>query len=343
MKKTAIVLQGGGALGAYQLGALKRIYEEHGFSPSFISGVSIGAVNAAVLVGGKYGPIESLEKLWDSIKMKSWSMIPQEWQAMWSKLGNPSMYHINNQLAVTPLTAKSIYDVTPFYELLTRLIDFEKLNSQDAPEIIIEAVNVETGLLETFSNKRQNGSNKKPDGINIKHIIASMSIPPNFPAVEIDNKFYWDGGLYANMPLSPAINFLERKGNADKEDSETIERELIVISLFRKQAKLPANINDISNRIKEIIFESKLSLDNRYFEKMNSMIDLMEEIKQIPDLPDNIKKNELYQKLTAKKRINKFLLQYKGEGVEGTDNFTAEAIDQRIRDGYRDAEAVYPL
>ena len=332
MKKTAIVLQGGGALGAYQLGALKRIYKEHGFSPSFISGVSIGAVNAAVLAGGKYGPIKSLEKLWDSVKMNSLPMIPQDWQAMWSKFGNPSMYNINSRLAVTPLTAKSIYDITPFYELLIKLIDFDKLNDQDTAEIIIEAVNVETGLLEIFSNK-------KPNGINIKHIIASMSIPPNFPAVEIDNKFYWDGGLYANMPLGPAIKFLERKPSTNRQESENIERELIIISLFKKQAKLPNNIYEISNRIKEIMFESKLSLDNRYFEKMNNMIELMEKIGQIPNLPDNIKQDKLYQKLAAKKRIKKFLLQYKGEGVEGTDNFTDEAIKQRIRDGYRDAEA----
>lgn len=73
------------------------------------------------------------------------------------------------------------------------------------------------------------------------------------------------------------------------------------------------------------------------------MIDLMEKIEQIPDLPDSIKENKLYQKLTAQKRINKFHLQYKGEGVEGTDNFTDEAIDQRIRDGYRDAETIYPF
>lgn len=333
MKKTAIVLQGGGALGAYQFGALKSLYEKPGFSSSFISGVSIGAVNAAVLVGGKYGPVETLEKLWDSLKMDSWPGIPQQWQALWSKLGNPNMYHLNTRLAITPLTANSIYDATPFYQLLDRLIDFEKLNSRDAPEIILEAVNVETGQLEKFSNKN-------PDGISIKHIIASMSIPPNFPAVKIDNNYYWDGGLYANMPLSPAIKFLERKGTG-RQSSEHIERELIIISLFRKQAKLPENIYEISNRIKEIIFESKLNLDNRNFEKMNSMIDLMEEIEQIPDLPDKIRHNKLFKKLAAQKRINKFHLQYKGEGVEGTDNFTDEAIDQRIRDGYRDAQAVY--
>jgi NTE family protein len=133
-KPTALVLQGGGALGAYQYGILKALYEQRpNFVPKVVTGISIGAVNAAVLLGGKYGSIESLKKLWDSITMPVNPFIPQSWQAKASKMGNPSMYYLNPAYLLNPLVAGSIYDLSPFYELLESLIDFEKLNHPSTP------------------------------------------------------------------------------------------------------------------------------------------------------------------------------------------------------------------
>lgn len=329
MKKTALVLQGGGALGAYQYGAIKGFYEkEPDFAPSLITGVSIGSINGAVMLGGKLGPVKSLEKLWNTIKMPTVPFIPQEWQTKASKFGNPNMYFINPMLMLSPLTADSVYDVAPFHKLLSNLIDLDQLNSHKTT-LIIEAVNVETGQMENFSNR-------DPEGLSIDKIIASMSIPPNFPAMEVDGGYYWDGGLYANMPLGPAINFLE---NLESTNGTPItERELIVMSLFRKNAMLPTNLSEITERIKEIMFESKLNLDQKFFKQINAYIELMHEVDKELDKDSKIRKNEAFQKLMGHKKINTpILLQYKAEGVAGTDDFTPEAMDFRIRQGYRDA------
>jgi NTE family protein len=325
MKKTALVLQGGGALGAYQYGAIKYFQEKLAdFQPVIVTGVSIGAINAAVMLGGKYGVVESLNILWNTIKIAPIPFMPQSWQAKVSKWGNPNMYYINPEYVYSPLTAQSVYDLTPFHQLLGNLIDFDKLNNHPT-QIVVEAVNVESGELERFSNRTHQ--------ITLPHIIASMSIPPNFPAIHIGENFYWDGGLYANMPLAPAINFLEEISG------DEVLRELIIINLFRRQDKLPTNISDISDRIKELMFESKLALDQKTFAKMNDYIDMIKQIDA--ELPPNspVKQNPTYQKLIHHQKINEVkVLQYEAEGVEGTDDFTPESIDFRIRTGYRDAE-----
>ena len=329
MKKTALILQGGGALGAYQYGVIKGFYDKDiNFSPSIITGVSIGAINGAVMLGGKLGPVKSLEKLWETIKTPSFSFIPQEWKSKLSKFGNPNMYYINPMLMYSPFTANSIYDISPFRKLLSELIDFDKLNSHPST-LVVETVNVESGQLERFTNKSD-------EGLSIEKIIASMSIPPNFPAVEIDNNHYWDGGLYANMPLSPAINYLE---SLESENGEPVtEREVIVVSLFRKNAEVPTNISEVMERIKEIIFSGKLNLDKKLFDQMNGYVDLIQEIDKDLDENSKVRQNEVYQKLLKRKKINPpVLLQYRAEGVMGTDDFSETAMNYRFRQGYRDA------
>jgi len=330
MKKTALVLQGGGALGAYQYGAIQAIYEKDpNFNPVIVTGVSIGAINAAVMLGGKYGPVESLKRLWDHVKMDTLPFFPQSWQARTSKLGNPNMYYINPNYIYSPLTAKSIYDIRPFREFLADLIDFKQLN-KNSTELVVESVNVETGALTRFSNRDK-------DGMTLDKVISSMSIPPNFPYVKVDNQYYWDGGLFANLPLAPAINCLEEV----TKHQENVKREIIVINLFRKNATLPETIADISDRVKEIIFESKLNIDENFFKKIDGMIDLFQEIDKVlpkDDKGDKIRDNVIYKDMMDRKKIDSLIkLQYEAEGVEGTDNFTSEAIESRIRIGHRDA------
>jgi NTE family protein len=160
-----------------------------------------------------------------------------------------------------------------------------------------------------------------------------MSIPPNFPMVKIEQEHYWDGGLYANMPLSPAINHLEAVAKDDD-----VQRELIVISLFRKSSPLPSNMYEISNRIKEIIFESKMGLDIKMFDMMDKQIDLLNKINDELPAESPIRQDPTFTRLLEHRKINKrIFLKYQAEGVEGTDNFTVEKIDYRIKKGYNDA------
>ena len=325
-RKIGVVLQGGGALGAYQYGALKAFYEkDKNFSPSVVTGVSIGAINAAVLLGGKLGPVKSLDKIWSTLKMPTFPFISNDLQAKAAKFSNPAMYTLSASAVFNPLFAESLYDITPFKRLLKEVIDFDRLNSLEA-KLVVESVNVETGELQRFSNHDKGG-------ITLDHIISSMSIPPNFPMVKVGHDHFWDGGLYANMPLSPAINHLEASSK-----EEDVQRELIVISLFRKASPLPNNMYEISNRIKEIIFESKMGLDIKMFEMMDAQIDLMNKINNELPAESQVRNNPTFKKLLEHRKIDKrIFLKYQAEGVEGTDNFTAEKIDYRIKKGYTDA------
>lgn len=333
MKKTALILQGGGALGAYQYGVIKGFHEkDNNFNPSIITGVSIGAINGAVMLGGRLGPVKSLEKLWNSLKTPSMSFVPAQWRSSFSKFGNPNMYFINPALMFSPFTAQSVYDISPFCKLLEEIIDFDQLNNHPTT-LVVEAVNVKSGQLERFSNKSE-------EGLTLDKIIASMSIPPNFPAVKIDQDYYWDGGLYANMPLTPALDHLD---SLETENGKAItERELIVISLFRQNAQMPSNINEVTERIKEIIFASKLNLNTQMFKQMNDCIDLIQEIDKDLDKNSKIRQSEVYQTLLNQKKINPpILFQYNAEGVVGTDDFSKQAMDFRIKRGYLDALATF--
>ncbi|MGD1842447.1 MAG: patatin-like phospholipase family protein [Thermonemataceae bacterium] len=327
--KTALVLQGGGALGAYQYGAISAIEEaQPDFEPCIVTGVSIGAINAAVYVGGREGGVKSLKRLWDTVKMPTIPFLPQQWQAKASKVANPAMYYMSTSYLMTPLVAESVYDLAPFKQLLNDLIDFDKIN-QSKIRLVIEAVNVETGELKQFKNHDE-------EGIDLDKVVSSMSIPPNFPMVAVDNNYYWDGGLYANMPLAPAINYLE---DVETKKVEKVVRELIIMNLFRKNSPLPTNIMEISDRIKEIMFESKLKLDRKFFEQMKGYIEMMQAVDK--ELPKNspVRKMKAYQELLNHKIIDRHgVLQYEAEGVEGTDDFTPEAIDFRFRRGYRDMQ-----
>lgn len=226
---TAIVLQGGGALGAYECGVLKALYEQRpGFEPMAVSGISIGAVTAAVLGGARGDPVAELERLWREkfTVLPPWPLgrLPGPVERSLALLGNPGMYQPNPALLTAPWTATSIYDTAPLRRTLRELLDPEKLNGV-SPQVIVGAVNVSTGTMEYFDRRRRGG-------LTAEHVVASGSLPPGFPMTAIDGQEYWDGGLFSNLPLKPAIDALEAAASGDR----SAVRELIVVELFPMQA-----------------------------------------------------------------------------------------------------------
>src|SRR5947209_5525254 len=128
--QTGLVLQGGGALGAYELGVVKRLYEEPWFRPAIISGVSIGAITAAVLVGAKAEPIATLEALWERFTTLAWPTIPEPVQPFLALFGNPSFYRLRSDYLMAPFWT-SYYDTAPLRTTLAEFIDFEQINRVD--------------------------------------------------------------------------------------------------------------------------------------------------------------------------------------------------------------------
>jgi NTE family protein len=330
---TAIVLQGGGALGAYEYGVLKALYEQRpGFEPVAVTGISIGAITAAVLGGAKGDPIAALDDLWcNRLTVRppppiGW--LPRLVDRSLAAFGNPGMYRLNPRLFVTPYTATSLYDTAPLRRTLTDLVDPGRLTDEQ-PRVIVGATNVGTGEMEYFDGRR-------PGGLTFDHVVASGSLPPGFPMTAIGEQQYWDGGLFSNLPLSPAINALEEAAH----DDPAVVRELIVVELFPMHAPIPRNLPDVLDRMVRLQYTSRLTLDEKLFDRINGLVDLIAQVdRELP--PDSpLKRNQTYRSLLTHRKINSppsVVTSTLPADLSNPSDFSRSTIDARIERGYEDA------
>ncbi|STX42138.1 Ferredoxin reductase [Legionella donaldsonii] len=324
MKQTGIVLQGGGALGAYEFGALKRLYENPQFTPDIISGVSIGAINAIALVGAREEPISTLEAMWEELTVFSFPF-SEKLSSYLALFGNQSFFRLRTDYwNLTKWT--SFYFTQPLQHLLNKYIDFKKVNNSTI-RLILTATDVATGKVKTFTNLGK-GSTK----ITPLHVLASGSLPPGFPMTTIKNKYYWDGGLFENTPLSPVLDCLD--------PNPEVEKQIIVINLFPSQGKIPDNMIDVFDRIFEIQFSNKVRFNKELTEKINEYIEAMDEIEKIIPANSPIKQLPGYQRLINYKYIENILYieNVDPETVSAPFDFSPNTIQKRIAAGYRDAD-----
>ncbi len=323
-KATALVLQGGGALGAYEYGVVKALYENSDFSPDIVCGVSIGGFSAAVIGGAKEGPVKGLEQLWDMFTALNIPFVPHPLQVLMSIPYNHGMYVPNYSAAFAPLSATHFFDTKPLYKTLENIIDFEKLNASSSPNVVIGATNVEKGIGEEFNNRQM--------ALSTKHIVSSGSLPPSFPMVNINGQYYWDGGLFSNTPLKPALKALEKFGN------DQYEKELIMVELFPQESPIPNNMPDVLERVGSLTFESKIVFDQKLFNRTKDYIDFMEKLdKELPK-GSKIRKTAGFKQLNSYNKIDKLtVIKYTGEeNVLGIADFTQQTIERRIALGYQD-------
>ena len=268
--QTAIVLQGGGALGAYEYGVLKALYESRpGFRPVAVAGISIGAITAAVLGGAAGDPIRALDTLWRrkltvAVPRCPRRGYPPRSTGRWPPSATPGMYQLQAGLFTTPWLLTSIYDTAPLRQTLAELVDPRRLDD-DTTRVIVGAINVATGVMEYFRSRQ-------PGGLTFEHVAASGSLPPSFPMTPIGEHRYWDGGLFSNTPLGPAINALEQAAGGDR----AVERELVVVELFPMRAPVPRTFTDVLQRMVQLQYTSRLTLDGDFFDQISNVIDLID-------------------------------------------------------------------
>jgi NTE family protein len=248
----ALVLQGGGALGSFQAGVIEALAEGD-VEIDWIAGISIGAVNAAIVAGNPPSArVERLRAFWDTITAGLPSFpIPEddrvreavhEWSAMAVMAqGVPGFFkpRIWPPFLAPPGScgAMSFYDTEPLRATLDALIDWDLLN--DGPvRISIGAVEIESGNFHYFDNRR--GCR-----LDARHIMASGALPPGLPPVEIDGKLYWDGGLVSNTPLSYVL------------DHQSEAMLVFQCDLFSATADPPKTMMDVLAREKEIRYSSR--------------------------------------------------------------------------------------
>lgn len=313
----ALLLQGGGALGAYQAGVFQGM-SEAGIEPNWLAGISIGALNIALIAGNP--PQQRLERL-----TEFWETICQpETGLRFNPFVEQSLFKLNDMMrgalgmfgATSALfngqkgffrprfpppshsgkgsvDSASYYDVAPLKETLERLCDFDRIN-EGGHHVAVGAVNVQTGNFTYFDNRRQR--------LRAEHFMASGALPPAFPAIEIDGQYYWDGGIVSNTPLAYVL------------ESRPLRDTLAFqVDLWAARGEVPSNMDEVAERIKEIMYSSRTRLVTDQLQKAQQLRRLLNLMRH--DLSADKRDDAFYTKLAEEvgtsKRYNIIHLIYR--------------------------------
>ena len=263
---SVLVLQGGGSLGAYQAGVYEGMVEQ-GIAPDWIAGVSIGAINAALIAGNPpERRVERMRAFWDEVS----SQIPLEIPAILDPVrlafnrvsatattvfGVPGFFRPRFPPPLFAVDgtpgALSIYDTSPLHATLLDLVDFDLINNKTV-RLSMGSVDVHTGSSVYFDNHDQL--------IGPEHVMASGALPPGFPPVVIDGNHYWDGGLVSNSPLWYVLD-----------DAPQINAMIVQVDLFSARGKLPLNLDQALERAKDIQYSSKTRFNTNRIKELEDL------------------------------------------------------------------------
>ena len=351
--EVGVVLQGGGALGAYECGALDALLElmdeftaqGREIVLKVVTGVSIGSINAACVVGAKTrsDARARLNALWDDLMLEA----PPFWMTAAQRdlayFGLPGFYAPRSDFWTAP-TWTYVYDTRPLLVTLGRHVDFAALNA--SPTVfVVTAVEVVTGALRPFSNRPLR--NLPATKIEPRHVLASGSLPPGFPWTEIDGMPYWDGGIVDNTPLGLAIDAF----SADA----AVDRMLVVMNLYPLRARLPRNLAAVEDRLHELSFGNRLRQDHDTARRINALVETIEELaaKVAPDdrsewLNARLDEARRYKIIDAIVNIDMQdpaatlvpSTQNPADDKDGMRDFSPNTVRRRRRDGFKFAQDI---
>ncbi len=339
----ALVLQGGGALGAYQAGVYEALAEAD-VCPNWVAGISIGSINCAIIAGNApQDRVAKLRQFWEGVTVNplfDWAM---DWERFAAK--TDTAHGFLNQISagfalmrgatgffeprVPPpffrmpgsVEATSFYDTSGLKATLERLIDFDRINSREM-RLSVGAVNVRTGNFAYFDNQQEI--------IKPEHVIASGSLPPDFAATEIEGEYYWDGGLVSNTPLQWVV------------DGETRQDTLAFqVDLWSAEGKVPGNLVEVATRQKEIQYSSRTRAGTNHFKRMQCLRYALANL--LPQLPPELQATEeahLLREVADHKVYNIVHLIYRSQKYEGDSKdyeFSRLTMTEHWKAGYADA------
>lgn len=252
--RIVLVLQGGGALGAYQAGVYQALHEHH-LAPDWVVGTSIGAINAALIAGNEESNrLQRVKAFWD--RVAHWDPVDmnrvsdeQRRALIWWNTADTVMrgapgFFTPRWFSGFPLGLKvdpeqaSFYDTADLDRTLRELVDFDYLNAEGGMRLTVNAVNVRTGELAHFDSL--NGD-LCPD-----HVRASCSLPPGFAPVRVNGELYWDGGMYSNTPLESVLRELTA--------ADTL---CFMVDLWSALGEEPGTLDEVQTRMKDVTYASR--------------------------------------------------------------------------------------
>jgi NTE family protein len=295
--QVALVLQGGGALGSFQAGIYEALHDA-AIEIDWVAGISIGAINAALIAGNPpERRVARLTEFWELVTSALPSFpIPfvpdrmrealNEWSATLVATGGvPGFFSPRPWPPVMGIPgtteALSFYDTTPLIETLNKLIDWDLLNSGPV-RLSVGAVEIESGNFFFFDTTKTR--------IDHRHIMASGALPPGLPPVEIDGKWWWDGGVVSNTPLSHVL------------DNQTADMLIFQVDLFSSKGPMPKTMMDVAARAKEIQYSSRTRTISDQLMKARKRREVAAKV--LAKLPPELQDDPDVRELTAIAREN---------------------------------------
>ncbi|MES2743510.1 MAG: patatin-like phospholipase family protein [Pseudomonadota bacterium] len=282
MKPMALILQGGGALGAFEYGVVSKLVEL-GWQPTAVSGVSIGAINAAAIAGARDGDIAaSLQAIWRAITLPQVPWLPASMQSGLSLLGNPQFWRSRYDYADMARWT-SLCDTSPMHATLSRHCDFAQINDPAHMRFAVTATNLHTGGPTTFCNHHAVGAHTRAGNhastraaLTPAHVLASGSLPPGFPSTVIERRHYWDGGLFSNTPIDAMLDLLE--------PDEIASLPIFVIDLFPTgDQPAPANLLEVQTRAIALQYQNRFWNQFGGDGRLEGFVAMLEELdKELP-------------------------------------------------------------
>jgi NTE family protein len=335
-----LVLQGGGALGSYQAGAYQALCH-FDFEPDWVAGISIGAINAAIIAGNpREKRVGRLKEFWDMVSApvpwnpvaksdRARSLFNETSAALIATFGVPGFFR--PRIPPAPLwpqgspQSQSYYDTAPLRATLERLVDFDRINALET-RFSVGAVSVTSGNFKYFDNYEFKKQGKK---IGPEHIMASGALPPGFPSVEIDGEHFWDGGIATNTPLDYVL------------DAE-IDQDLLIfqVDLFSARGQLPVSLLEAAEREKDIRFSSRTRMNTDKNKQIhNTRKALRELMDKLPDYLKNDPSVEILCKAAKENTVTVVHLIYRSKNYESSSkdyDFSHIAMVEHWGAGERD-------
>jgi NTE family protein len=335
-----LVLQGGGALGSYQAGAFQALCNS-GFRPDWIAGISIGAVNAAIIAGNPQEKrVDRLKEFWQMVSApvpwnpvlksdRSRTVFNETSAAIIATFGVPGFF--SPRIPPAPLwpqgmpQSQSYYDTSPLKKTLERLVDFDMINDLKC-RLSVGAVGVTSGNFRYFDNVEFRRQGKR---IGPEHIMASGALPPGFPSIVIEGEHYWDGGIASNTPLDFVL------------DAET-SKDLLVfqVDLFSARGPLPETLLEAAEREKDIRFSSRTRMNTDKNRQIHNARRAVRDL--LSKLPDELKNDPSAKFLSEAAKENTVTvvhLIYKSKNYETSSkdyDFSHVAMVEHWESGVRD-------
>jgi NTE family protein len=333
--RIALVLQGGGALGAYQAGVYQAMHEA-GVEPDWISGVSIGAINSAIIAGNPpKHRLRQLQTFWDLItERKIWPFTPDgdifrkarnaHSCLVTSVAGQPGFFKPrfpNPWMSLTgATTATSYYDSQPLRDTLLELVDFSLINER-LNRFSVGAVNVLTGNFVYFDNAKEQ--------IEPEHIMASGALPPALPMIKIGTDHFWDGGIVSNTPLQHLL---------DQEDK--LNTLVFQVDLFSARGVLPRDIQDVLARHKDIMYSSRTRYTTDVYRRIHNLRMLLAKaLAKVPPEALNDEDRKHIEQLADLPEITILHIIYQQKAYEGHAKdyeFSGTSMREHWQSGYED-------